>query len=75
MTTISLETALGITRQALAVGRELSTMLQRAGNQATEFRQGFPLGVPETEAALVFLRHRREQGRDQPRRTGGGGDR
>ncbi|PXC08001.1 GlcG protein, partial [Pseudomonas aeruginosa] len=25
MTTISLETALGITRQALAVGRELST--------------------------------------------------
>ena len=49
-------------------------LLQRAGNQATEFRQGFPLGVPETEAALVFLRHRREQGRDQPRRTGGGGD-
>lgn len=62
---------LGVHLQAF---EQADRLLQRAGNQATEFRQGFPLGVPETEAALVFLRHRREQGRDQPRRTGGGGD-
>lgn len=61
----------GIHFQAFEQADRLS---QRAGNQATEFRQGFPLGVPEAEAALVLLRHRREQGRDQPRRTGGGGD-
>ncbi|MCY1519544.1 hypothetical protein D9M68_542980 [compost metagenome] len=55
-------------------GDDQQRLLQRAGGQAAEFGQGFPFGMPETEAALVLLGHGGEHGGDQARRAGGGAD-
>ena len=40
---------------------------QRSGRQLHDLRQRVPLGLPAAQRALVFLRHRAQHGRDQPR--------
>ncbi|MNV24222.1 hypothetical protein D3C71_1152770 [compost metagenome] len=40
-------------------------LLQAARHQAANLRQGFPLGMPQSETALVFLGHGAEQCREQ----------
>lgn len=56
-----------------ALGDHLG-LAQGAGDQATDLRQGFPLSVPQAQAALVLLGHGGEQRRDQPWHAGGGAD-
>ncbi|MNP00002.1 hypothetical protein D3C76_917860 [compost metagenome] len=45
-------------------------LLQRPGHQAADFRQGFPLGMPQAQATLVLLGHGAEHGRQQARHPG-----
>src|SRR5690606_34193225 len=56
----------------LQPGRQLAGLVYGTGYQTAQLRQAVPLGMPQTQAALVLLGHGRQQGGNQPGSPGAG---